>query len=73
MWGLSSWCLEVNINSCYGMFGKKLKCIYFFMVLNQFDLHKDHNYTSLNSKLKQENESSFLHSLHDIVFSQCRD
>lgn len=47
--------------------------MYFFKMPNQFDLHKDHNYGSLNSKLKQENESSFLLSLHDIVSSQSRD
>lgn len=53
MWEPSVWCLEVNINPCYGMFGEKSKCIYFFMMPDQFDLHKDHNYASLNSKLKQ--------------------
>lgn len=47
--------------------------MYFFMIPNQFDPHKDYNYTSLNSKLKYENESTFLYSLYDIVFGQYRD
>lgn len=47
--------------------------MYFFMISNQFDLHKDHNYASLNSNLKYENETTFLYSLCDIVFGQCGD
>lgn len=61
----SAWWLKANINSYYEM--------YFFMISNQFDLHKDHNYASLNSNLQYENETTFLYSLCDIVFGQCGD